>query len=95
MALYHAGENLSSFEVDAGPKEIAKTDCPNTTLNSMMPRDFGVAAVSGYWRRLNEFCVDGRMIPTSTTFHLVFLFKNGKLNFRQSVVRGHLIGERA
>ena len=93
----HVTLNLAGgdkFEVDAGLKEIAKTDFTNTTLNSFLPKDDGVCAASGYWKQLNEFCVDGRLLPTPTVFHLTFRFENGKLEFAQNVVRGRAIGER-
>ena len=83
-----------TFQVDAGLKEIAKTDFTHTTLNDFLPNDNGVSAASGYWRQLNEFCVDGRLLPTPTVFHLTFLFENGKLQFEQKVVRGRAIGKK-
>lgn len=80
------------FEVDAGLKDFAKTDFTETTLNDFLPKDNGVSAATGYWRQLNEFCVDGHVLPTPTIFHLTFCFMDGKLQFRQKVVRGRPIG---
>lgn len=93
----HVTLNLAGgdkFEVDAGLKEMVKTDFTETTLNDFLPRDNGVCAAYGYWNQLNEFCVHGRLLPTPTAFHLTFRFENGKLHFEQNVVRGRKIGEK-
>ncbi len=82
------------FEVDAGLKEMVKTDFTETTLNDFLPRDNGVCAAYGYWNELNEFCVHGRVLPTPTAFHLTFRFENGRLHFEQNVIRGRKIGEK-
>ena len=80
--------------VGLGLRDFAKTDFTNTTLNGFLPKDDGVCAATGYWERLNEFRVHGRLIPNTTVFHLTFTFENGKLIFTQNVVRGRKIGER-
>ena len=84
-----------SFVVDAGLRDFAMTDFTNTTINSFLPKDDGVCAATGYWEKLNEFRVHGRLIPNTTVFHLSFTFENGELKFTQEVVRGRKIGERS
>ncbi len=82
------------FVVNAGLRDFAMTDFTYTTLSGFLPNDDGVCAATGYWERLNEFRVHGRLLPSSPVFHLTFVFEKGELKFNQRVVRCRAIGER-
>jgi len=67
-------KNGESFEFDAGLKDYAYTECGPTRISSLQPRDDAVCAANGYWKQLNEFSADARMVATHAMFHLDFIF---------------------
>ncbi|MBO5879575.1 MAG: serine hydrolase [Clostridia bacterium] len=85
-------KNGESFAFDAGLKEIKKTDCYDTHVVSMQPRDYAVAAASGAWKSETEFCVAVRMLPTHTMFYLNFLFDNDTCVLKSTIYRGNDLG---
>jgi len=68
--------NGHSFVFDAGLKTAAYTDCEDTYIVSLQPKDGAVCAASGCWTTLNEFDVTAYMVPTHTMFMLKFRFAN-------------------
>ena len=54
-------KNGTDFTFDAGLKDICKTDCSDTHIVSLSPKDCAVCAASGAWEENNVFCVTARM----------------------------------
>ena len=86
---FHNGGN---FTFDAGLKAIAKTDCPNTHVVALQPRDEAICAASAAWTQLNELQVTARMLPTHTMFYLKFTFTADGCTLEPTMHRAYPFG---
>ncbi len=86
--------NGEEFRIQAGLKDYAYTECKNTRVVSMQPKDDAVCAATGYWYSLHEFNVEARMLPTHTKFHLYFKFGKDGLTLNIDYKRAYELGTR-
>jgi len=87
-------KNGSCFEFDAGLKDFAYTDCPDTHVVSLQPKDDAKCVATGYWKEMNEFKVTAHMVPTQTMFTLNFDFSCDALTLSVGYGRAYEFGTR-
>ena len=87
-------KNGSLFEFDAGLKDFAYTDCVDTHIVSMQPKDDAKCVATACWHTLNEFKVTAHMVPTHTMFTIDFKFGIDGVSVKTEYARAYEFGTR-